>query len=207
MEIKKYEPVIYEGHNSDMSFRVLGFCNLFLAGIQQALDAGYNYSRYRYSCVNGNRLMTRHRISSESYKFFSRSVKYYVIFDLVFKNSKNNTGKSSEYIKWYTCDLLLFHSISTFILPYIFFFNMNQNSLGKYCSLITRRRVPLTLMCACVAAAKVLMIIKISDILTDILLDMTFRKYVYDYKKQFSGFKFERPDYERFLEEQRNNKI
>lgn len=190
-KIEKYYPHLYEGHNTEQSYRYLGFLPILSHGWDFSKYHSLLYSRFRYPRSEGFRLVPYHPTPKATHSFFAKTVPMYVVFDVIYRNLKFNNDKPMEYKLKYTLDLILFHSVATFILPYLLIRRFTKY-VPKITSLICRRRIPGQILIFIGYFAVLGFVVKGSDIVTDYLLDQTYRKYYFDFKKEFSGFrKFE----------------
>jgi hypothetical protein len=196
-KIEKYYPHLYLGQNTESSYRLLGFLPLLCKGYEQSKLASTLYSRYRYPADSTLRLIPFSPITNSAKKLFERTVPVYIVFDIIYRNCKFNNNKSNEYKLYYTLDLLIYHSVATFTLPYMFFGLFTKNIVPR-CSILTRRRIPLIFISTLIYFGFTALLIKGTDILSDALLDVTYRKYIFDFKKDFTGFRkfetFETPE-------------
>jgi hypothetical protein len=191
VKIEKYYPHLYEGHNTEQSYRYLGLLPILCFGWEFSKANAVLLSRFRYPGSGAMRLVPYHPLGEATYKFFYKTLPFYVAFDVIYRNLKYNKNKSNEYKLKYTMDLLLFHSVATYILPYLLIGRFTK-SLPRITGLICRRRIPGQILMFMGYAGILGFVVKGSDIVTDYLLDKTFRKYCFDFKKEFTGFrKFE----------------
>ena len=184
MEINSYDSVIKYGHNVDMDYRFIGFLDLFSAGYNKTTSLAHMYSRFRIPTNYKYSSSKFDKIDPTTMKFLKYGWLLYVAIDAIIRNKKYNSEKSSEYVNFYTADLIIFQAISCILAHKAFKFNY-ISQFAKFISFFIRRKWPMTLIVSVFSAANIMLYIKISDIFSDIIMDITFRRYVFDFKKDF----------------------
>jgi len=187
LKIEKYFPPIYDGQNTETNYRYLALLPAAFFAYQTINYKSFLYSRYRMKEFREFRWAKFQTISPAAKRLYFLSLPAFFAFDLVYRNIKYNSNKPIEYILGYSLDLLLFHSLASLALP-LMAVNATANFFPVFWSKLTgRRRLPILILSSismvCVAPLQ----IKGIDIFSDLILDLSFRKYVFDFKKQFSG--------------------
>lgn len=181
-KIEKFIPPLYEGQNTEMRYRYLGFLPAMAIGYELIKSRVTLLSRYKYPGGGLTRKIPYHPLSPKTLQFFIYTVPAYLLFDLIYRNNKYMKNATTSEKLGYTADLALFHLLATIYLPYKIV-HCSALSLPMILSHITRSRIPLMAISTAAFIWLGLYQVKAIDILIDMLLDSTFRKF-YNYQKE-----------------------
>jgi len=106
----------------------------------------------------------------------------YVLFDIYNRNVKFNQNKSRSYKRLYSLDLALWHSMATFVFP-LYAAKYSFSIFHFLIHIPKNRYFPLHIFSIFASFFAFFHLVKIGDCAADIVMNNTFRKYVFDYKK------------------------
>ena len=182
LKIHAYTPPLYPGHNNHQNYRILGFLPYMLSGYEVIKMNVFMLIRYKYPGSGLNRQVPFQIISNKVILPYLISLPVYILFDIIHRNRKYNKNKSYKEKALYTTDLILFHSFATFIFP-LCIYKFLANFFSKSFGFIVRSKFPLMFLSLVSFLAAGAVAAKTSDIFTDMILDRTFRKFVYNFKQ------------------------
>jgi hypothetical protein len=198
---------ILEGHNNNFSYRSLGLIHPLYKYFNYALDinflkveAGKRYlspnhfrSTYNFSEVIslGSKYFQRESItnflintfSKENEKILKRLPYLFILYDINYRNIRDNKEKSLCYKLKFSTDVALYHTMATLYFPYKAL--KYSNSVYYMCSNFLKN--PSILMNALGLFAGFYLffkIVKFGDIASDYVMNNTFRKFVFDYRNE-----------------------
>jgi len=180
--IQKITVPLYKGHNNHQNNRILGFLPYMLLGYEVIKMNTFLLVRYKYPGSGLSRLVPFKEISNSIRFPFIISFPVYIMFDVIHRNRKYNKNKSFKEKALYTTDLLLFHSFATFLFP-LYLSGFMANFFPKAFGFFVRSKFPLMFLSVAAFLGAGSIAVKASDIFTDIILDNTFRKFVYNFKE------------------------
>jgi len=178
--IKKYKPPIYEGHNNEMSYRYLGIFPVVVIGYEIMKSQTVLLVRYQYPGSGLFRSVPYKPLNPNTIKFFLYTVPFYLAFDIIYRNYKYMQNRTAMQKIVYSTDLLLFHLLATCYIPYkVSAFTAQR--IPYLFSYFVRLNYPLLFLSTMGYVFCGIFQVKMIDILADVLLDNTLRKF-YNFK-------------------------
>ena len=193
LKIQAYTPPLYLGHNNHHNYRILGFLPYMLLGYEVIKMNVFLLIRYKYPGSGLNRQVPFQNISNKLLLPYFISLPVYIVFDIIHRNRKYNKNKSYKEKALYTTDLILFHSLASVMFPlciYKFLANFSTKSFGFF----VRSKFPLIFLSLVSFLATGIVAVKLSDIMADMILDISFRKFVYNFQESDSNKLSDTPD-------------
>jgi hypothetical protein len=179
LRIPKITPPFYPGHNNYQNYRILAFLPYIIMGYEKIKFNVFMLVRYKYPGSGLDRIVPFKDISNSIRTPFFLSLPLYLVFDLIQRNRKYNKNKTIKEKAIFTTDLLLFHSFATIVFPF-YISRFLSEFFPKSFGFFVRSKFPLMFLSVISFLAIGAVSVKLSDILSDYLLDNTFRKYVYN---------------------------
>ena len=186
LKIQAYTPPLYPGHNNHHNYRILGFIPYILLGYEVIKMNVFMLIRYKYAGSGLNRQVPFQNISNKIILPYLISLPVYIVFDIIHRNRKYNKNKSYKEKALYTTDLILFHSLATVLFP-IYISKYLANFYSKSFGYFVRSKYPLMFLSLAAFLATGVVAAKTSDIFADMILDISFRKFVYNFKESDSN--------------------
>jgi hypothetical protein len=186
LKIHAYTPPLYPGHNNHHNYRILGFIPYMLIGYETIKMNVFMLIRYKYAGSGLNRQVPFQNISNKIILPYIISLPVYIVFDIIHRNRKYNKNKSYKEKALYTTDLILFHSLATVMFP-LYISKYLANFFSKSFGFFVRSRIPLMFVSLTAFLATGVVAAKSSDIIADMILDISFRKIVYNFKESDSN--------------------
>lgn len=129
-----FTPVV-EGHHTDRKYRLFGYAyyaylSFKLSNLRyEFITRNFTYLKYfkfpaKYDYKSFQQYIKEIHsasLNNNLFKMKNTIIPMYVLFDLIYRNNKYSRDKTSTQILLYNVDLLLFHTIATYLLPGAFY--------------------------------------------------------------------------------------
>lgn len=206
-QLNLIEQPILTGHNNYFPYRSLGF----IYPIYQYLNTSLDINLLKVESGIGNLSTNYYRKSNNFAELISSASKYFqrekiinflistfnkenekiikklpyafIIYDIYYRNLKFNQEKSYSYKLKFTLDVALYHTMATLYFPYKAFRCSNLLFFTVSTSL-KNPSIYLNVFGFAAGFYLFFKIVKFGDIASDYIMNNTFRKFVFDYRKE-----------------------
>ena len=114
---------------------------------------------------------------------------FYVFYDVLYRNYKFNKDKSKKYKRLYSVDLVLYHSMVTFLFP-VYAYKFSFDLFKILIDYPKKRNFYLNMVSMVGSFYVFLKLVQLGDLSGDIVMNNTFRKFIFDYKVDFRIIRF-----------------
>jgi hypothetical protein len=198
---------ILEGHNNNFPIRSLGLIHPFYKYLNFSLDINFlkvetgirfnSANHYRNTYIFNelisfaSKYSQREKIINFLINIFNKENEIiikrlpyaFILYDVYYRNLKYNKEKSLSYKLKFSTDVILYHTMATLYFPYKAY--KYSNSLFLFVSTSLKNpSIYLNILGFAAGVYLFFKIVKFGDIASDLLMNNSYRKFVFDYRNE-----------------------